>query len=72
VNNPDKHYIIKLTTKLNDNDIITQTFKMQDTKESTEVFYKLNNVKPGDKIEVTAQCNISGKSKKNLIVPGEE
>lgn len=72
VNNPDRHYIIITVTKLNGTEIIKQTLDKQDSKESTEVFYKLNNLKPGDKIEVTAQCSISGKLKTTLVVPSEE
>ena len=72
VNNPDKHFIVSLTVKLNDNEMIKQTFQRQDTKENTEVLYKLNNLKAGDRIEVTGQCNVTGKLKTTLIVPDEE
>ncbi len=72
VNYPDKHYIASIIVKLNSIEMIKQIFKSQSGKEGTEVYYKLFDAKPDDKIEVTAQCNISGKLKETLVVPAEE
>ena len=68
VDDPSKHYIEKVVVELNEEEIITQTFKMQKDKKTQEIMYVVIDAQAGDKIAVTAYCNISGKKKGTLDV----
>lgn len=68
VDDPSRHYIEKVVVKLNEEEIITQTFKMQKDKKTQEIMYVVIDAHEGDKIEVTAYCNISGKKSGTLDV----
>ena len=68
VKSPAKHYIDKITIALNGEEIISQKFKMQGSDGEQEVVYTIVDAKEGDKISVTAFCNISGKRQKTLDV----
>jgi desulfoferrodoxin (superoxide reductase-like protein) len=68
VNNAAQHYIYKVVVDLNGKKIIEQTFKRQDDNEIQKVMYRVIDAQEGDKISVTASCNISGKKKVDLIV----
>jgi desulfoferrodoxin (superoxide reductase-like protein) len=72
VNNSSKHYVSKVTVELNGKEIIEQKFKRQTSGEIQEVVYKVIDAKEGDKIAVTAYCNISGKKKAGLEVMAQE
>ena len=63
-----KHYIYKITVELNEKEIIRQEFKIQSNKEEQEAIYMIIDAKEGDKITVTAYCNISGKKKETLEI----
>jgi len=68
VDDPAKHYIEKVVVELNGEEIITQTFKMQTDKQTQEIMYVVVGAQEGDKIAVTAYCNISGKKKETMDV----
>ena len=66
-----KHYIEKIVVALNDEEIITQIFNIQGSKDKQEVCYIIPGVKDGDKFSVTAYCNISGKKTSTLQIEEE-
>lgn len=68
VDDPSRHYIEKVVVELNGDEIITQTFKTQTDKKTQEIMYVIGDAEEGDKIAVTAYCNISGKMTKTLDV----
>lgn len=72
VNNRAKHYIYRIVVELNGKEIIQQNFKSQTNEEEQKVQYVIVDAKEGDKITVTAFCNISGKKKEILDVVIEE
>jgi desulfoferrodoxin (superoxide reductase-like protein) len=72
VNDASKHYVKKVTVELNGKKIIEQTFRSQLDEERQQVLYKIIDAKEGDKISVTAYCNISGKKKGELEVTSQE
>ncbi len=72
VNNASQHYIYKVVVDLNGKKIIEQTFKRQDDNEMHKLVYRIAEAQEGDKISVTAFCNISGKKKSDLIVTAPE
>jgi desulfoferrodoxin (superoxide reductase-like protein) len=72
VNNSSKHYVNKVIVELNGKEIIEQKFKRQTDDELQEVVYKVIDAKEGDKIAVTAYCNISGKKKASLEIMAQE
>ncbi len=68
VDDPSRHYIEKVVVELNGEEIITQTFKTQTDKKTQEIMYVIVDAQEGDKIAVTAYCNISGKKTETLDV----
>lgn len=72
VNNASKHYIYKVVVELNGKRIVEQKFKSQTDEEIQQVLYKIIDAKEGDKISITAYCNISGKKKGELEVTAQE
>jgi desulfoferrodoxin (superoxide reductase-like protein) len=68
VNDAAKHFIKKVVVELNGKKIIEQTFKRQVDGETQQVMYKVIDGIEGDKITVTAYCNISGKKKADLTI----
>ena len=68
VNDAAKHFIKKVIVELNGKKIIEQTFRKQVDGEAQQVMYKIIDAADGDKISVTAYCNISGKKKADLVV----
>jgi desulfoferrodoxin (superoxide reductase-like protein) len=68
VNDPSKHYVVKVRVELNGKTIIEQNFKSQVDNEKQQVLYKIIDAKERDKLAVEAHCNISGKNKAELEV----
>lgn len=68
VNNASKHYVNKVVVELNGKKIIEQKFRSQTDEEEQRIIYSIIDAKVGDKISVTAFCNISGKKKGELII----
>jgi hypothetical protein len=67
-----KHFINEIEVKLNGKEIIEQEFGSQQDRSVQEVVYKIIDAKAGDKIEIVAGCNISGKKKAALTVEKPE
>lgn len=63
VPNEERHFIEKITIKLNGKTIIDQYFKSQTDKKEQEAEYTLIDAKKGDFLEVEAECNINGSKK---------
>ena len=63
-----KHFVDKIEVKLNGEKIIEQEFASQQDKAVQEVIYRIIDAGVGDKIEIVAGCNISGKKKATLTV----
>ena len=72
VNNPTRHYVSKVIVELNGKKIIEQKFGSQTDEEEQDVLYSIHDAKTGDKIKVTAYCNISGKKSSELVVATPE
>ena len=68
VNDASKHYVNKVVVEVNGKKVIEQTFRKQIDGETQQVMYKIIDAAEGDKISVTAYCNISGKKKADLMV----
>ena len=66
-----RHYIDEIIVELNDEEIITQKFSIQGSGAMQEASYIIPGVRSGDKISVTASCNISGKASKVLVIEAE-
>jgi desulfoferrodoxin (superoxide reductase-like protein) len=72
VNDASKHYVNKVVVELNGKKIIEQKFRSQTDEEEQQVVYSIIDAKEGDKISVTAFCNISGKKNGELTVSAPE
>lgn len=72
VNDASKHYVNKVIVELNGKKIVEQKFRSQTDEEEQQVLYSIIDAKEGDKINVTAYCNISGKKKGELIITAPE
>ncbi len=68
VNNSAKHYINKVSVKLNRQPIIEQKFARQIDNKQQVAVYKIIDAEPGDTVEITAFCNVSGKIRQEIIV----
>jgi len=55
-----KHYIGQIVVALNDQEVIRQDFKSQTDKDWQQVVYTVIDLKPGDKVKVTANCSVFG------------
>ena len=69
VKNPANHFIVTIEVKVNGVQAVLQTYNGQIDKVVQEGVYKLINLKPLDKIEVTSVCSITGKKKAVYDVP---
>jgi hypothetical protein len=63
-----KHYIDEIEVDLNGKQMIKQQFNRQTDMKLQEVVYKVIDARVGDKIKVTADCNISGKKSLEITV----
>jgi desulfoferrodoxin (superoxide reductase-like protein) len=59
-NNAD-HFISEVVVFKNKKEIIRQKLAFQDNAEGGTLVFKLNDVKPKDKLEVSTTCNKTGK-----------
>ena len=62
-----EHYISKLVVKLNGAEVIRQTFKRQVDSEWQQAVYLLIDLKPDDKVQITASCNIFGNLSETFV-----
>ena len=63
-----KHYIDEIEVDLNGKKMIEQRFNRQTGMEMQDAVYRIVDAKVGDKIKVTAGCNISGKKSVEITV----
>jgi len=68
VKNPAEHYIGTVTVKLGDKEAIKQSLTSQETSTGGSLVYKLPNLKAGNIIEVTTECNRMGKKSAKLTL----
>jgi hypothetical protein len=68
VQNPLRHFTIKVDVSINGKEILLHQISQQETKDTQTVSYKLTDVKKGDILEVEAYCNISGKKAEKIQV----
>jgi len=68
VRNPKEHFIKKVEVKLNGSSVITQKITRQDRDNAVTVVYIIPDVKPGDVVNLEAECSISGKLGKILKI----
>lgn len=69
VNDAAKHYVRKLVVELDGKEIIVQTFRRQDDGGTQRVMYRVIDVHEGDRVKVTAYCNISGRKSEVFVIP---
>jgi desulfoferrodoxin (superoxide reductase-like protein) len=68
VNDASRHYITKLIVDLNGKKVVEQKFRSQTDDGEQRVLYTIHDATEGDKIKVTAFCNISGKRSSEITV----
>ena len=69
VKDASEHIINKVVVKLNGKEILKQEFLTQENTEKQTVIYQIHDAKSGDKLEVTAHCNVFGKKKETVQIP---
>jgi hypothetical protein len=67
VTNPMKHYIKDIIIAVNGKRVISENIVFQQSDDG-EAGYYLLNVKSGDKVSVTAACNISGMKTESINI----
>lgn len=68
VRDTDDHYIYEVTVYLNDEEIIIQKLKSQESTDSGMLIYKITDAKSGDVIKVVTECNKSGKKSAKITL----
>jgi len=68
VKNADDHFIYEIEVKVNKKEVVKQTIKGQETLQGGEYLYKMIDLKPGDEVKVTTDCNKTGKKSAELII----
>ena len=63
-----KHFVNSVSIELNGKEIIRQDFLAQENLEQQEALYRITDAGVGDEIEVSAECNISGKKKATVKI----
>ena len=63
-----RHFIEAVTVTLNGEELVIQKLNAQDDLTGLDLIYKLNTVKTGDEIIVSAKCNIMGKKSGKLKI----
>lgn len=63
-----EHFIYLIEVKVNDENMVVQHFLSQLYAEKQVVPFFMHDLKAGDKLEVTAHCNIFGKKKVTKIL----
>jgi hypothetical protein len=62
------HFIADVAVRKNNKVILTQKLGTQDSKEGGTLVYKINDLKPGDKLVVTTRCNKMGNKSATLEI----
>jgi hypothetical protein len=68
VKSATEHYIEKVTLKLNNKVIVTQTLGLQDTISGGTLSYKVPGLKKGDVLEAVTECNKGGTKSRKLTL----
>ncbi len=66
-NNAD-HYIKEVVVMKGKTELIRQELTYQDSMEGGALIYKINNLKPNDKLVITTTCNKTGKKSQTLEI----
>lgn len=66
-NNAD-HFISEVVVLRNKKEIISQKLSYQDTADGGALIYKINDLKPKDKLEIVTTCNKVGKKSQTLDI----
>jgi hypothetical protein len=67
VDNNSSHYISEVVILKNKKEIIRQELSYQDTLEGGTLVFKINDIKPKDKLDITATCVMYGKKTYSLV-----
>ncbi len=68
VKDASKHYVGDIEVELNGKKMTEQQFMRQTDVNVQEAVYKIIDAQVGDKIKVTAACNISGKNSAEITI----
>jgi lipopolysaccharide export system protein LptA len=66
-NNAD-HFVSEVVVLKNKKEIISQKLTYQDTSDGGALVYKINDLKPKDKLEIVTTCNKIGKKSQTLEI----
>jgi hypothetical protein len=66
---PAAHHIGKVAVMLNDSVVLLQQFSRQTNNQELDMECPVPGTKPGDRLSVTAVCNIFGKRTETLVLP---
>ena len=66
----DEHFISEILIKINGETRLTHKNLFQESNESQKALYRFTDIRTGDKIEITASCNVFGKKRITLEVEG--
>jgi desulfoferrodoxin (superoxide reductase-like protein) len=64
-----KHFINRVEVQFRGKRIVIEEFTFQFNAEFHQAVCLLYGVRPGDEIQVTAQCNVFGKKTVSLVIP---
>lgn len=64
-----EHFTKTIEVKLNGDEILKQTFLTQQGLKQQTAVYQIHDAQSGDRLEVTAHCNIFGKKKETFQIP---
>jgi hypothetical protein len=62
------HFIGEVVVLKNKKEIIRQKLGLQDSMEGGELIFKINDLKPKDKLDITTTCNKTGKKSFTLEI----
>jgi len=68
VKDMNEHFIENITVTVNGNEVLSTDYKKQKDLKADVYRLKLENIKVGDLIELTASCNKWGKKSKSLTI----
>jgi hypothetical protein len=63
-----EHFINKVVIQVNGKRRIEQTYPEQKDKQTQNALFLIIDLKSGDKIDITAHCNVFGKLKKSFTI----
>lgn len=69
VSNAADHFVFNIIVQINGKKAIEQNIGKQEAIEGGSFVYKLIDLKKGDKVTVTADCNKGGKKSASITIP---